>query len=87
MLKHDLYVFVLHYMAHCTNLVVQTLSWICYFQVLSKSVYVPLNRSKHWCYGHGDQKRLYAHDFYNYGTFYVIMKDWQDNQMPCGVHN
>lgn len=30
---------------------------------------------------------MYAHDFYNYGTFYVTMKDWQDNQMPYGVHN
>jgi hypothetical protein len=26
MLKHDLYVFVMHYMAHCTNLLVQTLN-------------------------------------------------------------
>lgn len=30
---------------------------------------------------------MYAYDFYNYGTFYVTMKDWQDNQMPYGVHN
>jgi hypothetical protein len=30
---------------------------------------------------------MYAWDFYNYGIFYVTMKDWQDNQILNGVHN